>query len=68
MTLTTTDGKVHDFVDACSHCQLSTAGEHESNCPCYQPSKIEVALQIINTICYGRLADYQPETIKEGSE
>ncbi len=30
---TTSDGTEHFFVEGCSHCQMSTGGQHEPNCP-----------------------------------
>lgn len=34
----TTDGKIIWFPEGCAYCHMSTSGQHEINCPCYQPT------------------------------
>lgn len=35
--------RVDEHADQCAHCQLDTAGNHESHCPLYEESKLRGA-------------------------
>ena len=40
MRITTTDGRVYERPDMCGYCSMDTGGNHQFNCPCYQPLHI----------------------------
>lgn len=37
MKITTTDGKEYYFIENCPYCNPTTAGQHRSDCPNFQP-------------------------------
>jgi len=37
MHFSTSDGKQWDVPEMCAHCQLNTGGEHEKDCPLFNP-------------------------------
>ena len=58
MRFSTTDGRVWDVPDMCTHCQMTSGGQHESHCPMWHGYKTVASLN-------SKLAE---ENIKVGIE
>ena len=47
-----TAGQYHPFSDMCAYCEMNTGGQHQLNCPLFQPfppqeeSKVSVNIKI----------------------
>lgn len=35
--MTDTAGQYHPFFDMCGYCEMDTGGQHQPNCPLFQP-------------------------------
>ena len=54
MRFSYTDGTIVDIPDQCAHCQLDTAGNHQSWCPLYWSDYTEIVPNVAVTFLPSR--------------